>query len=139
MKATLIQCTNAKRDSAAPARDLYDPSTLFCKMRGYAQARGEPWFIVSAKHGLVDPDTVVEPYDDRGLSDETAMGVVADLERGGVDSVQIIGGKEYVEPLSELLREHGIEYEVLCDGLRIGERMSRLGELRKQEEYESIC
>lgn len=56
----LIPCGNAKLAHAAPARDLYTGS-LFRLARRFAEARG-PWWILSAKHGLVHPDTVLEPY-----------------------------------------------------------------------------
>lgn len=36
----------------------------------YAIGMGEPWVIVSAAHGVLQPDEVVEPYE-RGLSDLT--------------------------------------------------------------------
>jgi len=52
---TLIQCTNSKRDSVALARNLYDESRYFRLMRAWAEDRGDPWFILSAKHGLVPP------------------------------------------------------------------------------------
>ena len=56
----LIPCGGAKLDHAAPARDLYTGG-LFRLARRFAEARG-PWWILSAKHGLVHPDTELEPY-----------------------------------------------------------------------------
>ncbi len=38
-------------------------SDYFTKMRNYAEASGHPWFILSAEHGLVQPDEWLEPYD----------------------------------------------------------------------------
>src|SRR5690242_8242258 len=32
-------------------------------MRSYAEATGRPWFILSAEHGLVSPDTWLELYE----------------------------------------------------------------------------
>lgn len=57
----LVACCATKRDTACPARDLY-VSPLFKLSRRYVEQRGLPWMILSAKHGLLDPDTVVEPY-----------------------------------------------------------------------------
>ena len=43
------------------ARDLY-VSPLFAGRRAQAEASGLPWFVVSGRWGLLDPDDVVAPY-----------------------------------------------------------------------------
>jgi hypothetical protein len=58
----LVGCVKTKLDQAAPARDLYI-SPLFRGRRAYVERTCSRWFILSAKHGLVEPDTVLEPYD----------------------------------------------------------------------------
>lgn len=59
----LIGCGSAKRAEPAAARDLYTGS-LFRYRRRYAERFGKDgWMIISAKYGLVHPDTVIEPYD----------------------------------------------------------------------------
>lgn len=58
----LVGCAAAKLSRPAPARDLYT-SQLFRKASAYAAATCDQWFILSAKHGLVHPDTVLDPYD----------------------------------------------------------------------------
>jgi hypothetical protein len=58
----LVSCVAAKRSAAAPARDLYI-SDWFQKARAYVEKQGDPWFILSAKHGLVRPDQVLQPYE----------------------------------------------------------------------------
>lgn len=58
----LVTCCGQKLAHAAPARDLYT-SDLFRKARAWAETFGSRWFILSAKHGLLAPDAVVEPYD----------------------------------------------------------------------------
>jgi hypothetical protein len=58
----LVGCVKTKRDHAAPARDLYI-SPLFRGRRAYVERTCARWFILSAKHGLVEPDTLLEPYD----------------------------------------------------------------------------
>jgi len=69
----LVGCSGPKLDRAAPARDLYT-SALFKKARAYAEALGVEWGILSAKHGLVLPDTIVEPYDEK-LNGKTVGGL----------------------------------------------------------------
>lgn len=57
----LVACAAAKVQSAA-AKDLY-VSSLFRKSRTFAERNADSWYILSAKHGLVSPDQVIEPYD----------------------------------------------------------------------------
>jgi len=59
----VIACGGRKLPHPAPARELYT-GPLFRAARAWAeQSPGGRWFILSAHHGLVHPDTVVEPYD----------------------------------------------------------------------------
>ncbi len=59
----LVGCVKSKRSSSAPARDLYT-STLFHGRRGYVEATGDPGFVLSALHGVVDPEERLSPYDE---------------------------------------------------------------------------
>jgi hypothetical protein len=58
----LVGCASQKLKREAPARELY-VSTLFKKASTYAEANSDIWFVLSAKHGLVHPDQMLEPYD----------------------------------------------------------------------------
>lgn len=58
----LVGCAAAKLRRPAPARELYT-SQLFRKAAAYAEANSDRWYVLSAKHGLVAPDTILEPYD----------------------------------------------------------------------------
>jgi hypothetical protein len=60
--AILLGCVKTKVDHRAEARDLYC-SPLWARRRAYAEASGLPWLILSAKHGLVEPHSVLRPYD----------------------------------------------------------------------------
>lgn len=66
MKPThlLIGCGGRKLDRPAAACELYT-GPLFRAARAYAEASGIPWAVLSARHGLVMPSTVIEPYDCR--------------------------------------------------------------------------
>jgi len=125
-EATLITCTNAKRDRAAPARELYDESAYFRDMRAYAEARHGPWFILSAKHGLVEPSEVLEPYDAVGLSEPQAETIATDLADRGITSVHVTAGKRYTDPLTPELEAVGIDVVEVARGMKIGERRSWL-------------
>lgn len=60
--AIILGCVKTKRAGPAKAKDLY-VSAMFAKRRRYAEASGMPWFIFSAEHGIIDPETVIAPYD----------------------------------------------------------------------------
>lgn len=59
----LVACTKTKAPTPRQARDLYAASDWFAKARAYVEALRAPWFILSAEHGLLDPDQVVTPYE----------------------------------------------------------------------------
>lgn len=61
-RVILLGCVKQKRERRAPARHLYI-SALWRGRRAYAEAGGQEWLILSAKHGLLDPDQIVAPYD----------------------------------------------------------------------------
>jgi hypothetical protein len=58
----LVSCGRAKLDRPAPARELYIGST-FRMARRWAERNADRWYILSALHGVLDPDRVVDPYD----------------------------------------------------------------------------
>lgn len=136
---TLIQCTDSKRQEPSKAKLLYDKSTYFCKMRDYAEAKGNPWFILSAKHGLVHPETELEPYDAFSLSEQQATEIATEIASMGVCTVRLVAGWTYTNPLIPELEQHGVDVIELCAGLSIGERMQRLGELTAELENKSLC
>jgi hypothetical protein len=62
LRVGLVACGKSKLDHAAPARDLYT-GPLFRAASAYAERTYDAWFVLSAKHHLVHPDDVLEPYD----------------------------------------------------------------------------
>ncbi len=58
----LVACAKTKAAQPCAAKDLYR-SDWFRKARAYVEAQSAPWFILSARHGLLDPDAVVAPYE----------------------------------------------------------------------------
>lgn len=57
-----LPCGRRKLRSAAPARLMY-ASPRFGRLRSIAEILAADYCVVSAKHGLLDPDQVIEPYD----------------------------------------------------------------------------
>jgi hypothetical protein len=58
----LVGCVKGKGPTAAPAGELYT-SPLFVGRRRFVEGSCDRWFILSALHGLIDPNEVIEPYD----------------------------------------------------------------------------
>lgn len=59
----LVACASLKADSARPAKELYS-SVWFKKARTFAESNGDAWFILSSRHNLIAPETVIEPYNE---------------------------------------------------------------------------
>jgi hypothetical protein len=59
----LVSCVSKKSLTAEPAREFYG-SPWFMAVRCYVEATGDPWFVLSAKYGLVTPLQVLAPYDE---------------------------------------------------------------------------
>lgn len=102
----LIGCVKSKHNCSRVAKDLYN-SSLWRYRRAYAEWSGFPWYILSAKHGLLAPEAEIKPYD-LALSDLSAskcrawsQSVLDDLRKefpllqGTV--IDIHAGKRYVE------------------------------------------
>ena len=129
----LVSCVSAKRSTRAKAKDLY-VSPLFVKARAYVEKMGQPWFILSAQFGLVDPETVIPPYEltlnAMGVAARRAWAskVLGQLEPLLVDvqSLVFLAGQRYREHLAPALRERAIAVTVPMEGLRIGEQLSWL-------------
>jgi len=132
MKVLLIGCVGEKRPDPAPARDLY-ASTLFRLRRAYAEGVNLPWYILSAKHRLIDPDEIIAPYDTR-LSDlskveQRAWGakVFAQLEARlrplSGRTFEFHAGMDYVEVVRPHLQAVGATVLWPLKGLRIGEQL----------------
>lgn len=60
----ILACSASKLDRAAPARDLYT-GQLFRLSLQLADLCAERIVILSAKHGVVEADRVLEPYDEK--------------------------------------------------------------------------
>ena len=129
----LVSCVRRKSPAAAAAKDLYT-SDWFHKAREYVERTGQPWSILSAEHGLLHPDTILEPYDKtlRTMPIDQrrawAQRVLVDIERrlGDAESVVLLTSRRYREFLEPALRERGFDVHVPMKGLRIGEQLAWL-------------
>ncbi|MGY1640860.1 DUF6884 domain-containing protein [Geodermatophilus sp. SYSU D00703] len=138
----LVGCSDSKAPSARPAERLFT-GAAFVKGRAHALATGRPWYVLSARWGLLAPDDVVAPYDvylaDRPTQYRTAWGawVVAQLaERHGLRgaAVEVHAGEAYCLPLAGPLAAAGATLHQPLAGLRQGERLAWYGRARNDLE-----
>lgn len=125
-----VSCVKGKRDHAAPAKDLYR-STYFTESKTYAMRRFPRWYILSARHGLVEPDQVIAPYEltlntmPVGERRQWADRVLADIlaRTAPTDALTFLTGTRYHELLVGPLRERGYTVHLPMQGLRFGEKL----------------
>jgi cytoplasmic iron level regulating protein YaaA (DUF328/UPF0246 family) len=131
----LVSCVSKKQSIALPAKSLY-LSDWFKKASAYAIQNADHWYILSAKYGLLDPDTVIEPYDEtlnimpiaarRLWGKEVLENLLQKTEEG--DKLIFLAGQRYREFLIQPLKSRGYQIEIPMAGLRIGEQLRWLGQ-----------
>lgn len=128
----LVSCVAGKQATACAARDLYT-SPLFRMSRRLAELVCSEWGILSAKHGLVMPDDVIEPYNEtlnRMPVDQRRLWAVktrrALVRRWPGRRFMILAGLRYATALSGLRT-----YDPLYN-LPIGKRLQRLKQLLEE-------
>lgn len=131
----LIACSGSKLDHAAPALELYTGQAFRFAVR--AAADGDI-LILSALHGLVEPDTVLEPYNvtlstmsaaDRAAWAET---VADDLDFYAHRPIVVLAGADYAAACSRLPRA---DYPL--KGLGIGMQLQCLKNMVQDLENEA--
>lgn len=134
MRIGLVGCVKDKASVALPAEHLYR-STLFVGRRRYVERTCDRWFVLSARHGLIEPATIVEPYDEtlktKGRAERRhwSESVLEQLDTALGDLVgitfEIHAGAEYRDHgLASGLIARGAALEVPAAGMRIGEQLA---------------
>ena len=140
----LVSCVAEKLDHSAPAKNLYT-SQLFIKAKRYIEAKGYSWAILSALHGLVEPDQLVAPYEytlnrmdiksRRLWAIKVHQQIKEMLPTGGL--IRVFAGEAYRQFLIPLLKQDGYMIEVPLEGLKIGEQLAWY--IRRTEEAEGVA
>lgn len=131
MKIVLISCVSQKQDHKCKAQDLYT-SALFKYNLQYARLLNpDKIFILSAKYGLLELKSVIEPYN-LSLNNfrvnklkEWSNTVISQLEKVTDlqnDNFIFLAGKKYRKYLIENLNN----YEIPMEGLTIGRQLQFL-------------
>ena len=123
--ATASACCCSPRPASSPTRPATAAELFrgpgFVRARELAATSGTPWFVLSAKHGLLEPADVVGPFDlqlgERSSAYRSAWGewVVAQLgERVPLEGavVEVHGGVDFAQPLRQPLGDRGAGLEL---------------------------
>ena len=132
MKIGLISCTKKKSNIRCVAKNMYLPSNLFKKAWGYAKKHYDKTFILSAKHGLLEPNSIIEPYNET-LNNKSkkerllwstrifkSLNEFIEIE----DEIYFHAGLKYREFLEPLLLKMGIKCFSPLEGLGIGQQLA---------------
>jgi len=130
----LVSCVKTKRETSTTPKDLYT-SSYFKKMRSYAEQYHDEWWILSAKHGLIDPEgDPIEPYDETlsrarvAKKREWANRVADQLDDRELlfEDVTLVfhAGKDYYGELVPLIEDSGVVIKIPTEGLAIGEKQA---------------
>jgi len=130
-KIVLISCVSQKQLYRSKAKDLYI-SALFKKNLAYARRLNpDAIYILSAKYGLLDLETEIDPYnqtlntmsaaENRSWAEKVLqqLGRVADLKQ---DHFIFLAGEKY----RKNLLPHLFSYEIPMEGLTIGRQLQAL-------------
>lgn len=142
LTVALIGCSKTKSTKAryqeVEAKRLYT-SDLFRKRVQFVERRGLPWFIISAKCGLLKPTTMLRDYD-ATMSElvglkllEWHLGVahklVVELQEFGVSKLSNVtlefhAGSKYCEPLGSILQQFGVKLSKPTATMGIGQQLA---------------
>jgi hypothetical protein len=124
-RVVLIASSGVTATSPQPAATLFE-SGGFAAARDHAVRSGHPWFVLSAKHGLLDPGDVVGPFDvqigDQASGYRATWGewVVAQLAaRVQLQDavVEVHGGVDFAQPLRAPLTRRGAVLDIPLPGM----------------------
>src|SRR5690625_998756 len=136
MKIGLVSCSKAKKGHICSAREMYSESNTFRLSLEYLEKTCDKIFILSAKHGLLDLEDTIQPYDEtlvekpvaerRKWADEVILKLKekTDLEK---DQFIILAGQKY----NEFLLEHIKKFQLPLEGLTMFKRVPKLKEMIK--------
>lgn len=134
MRIGLVSCVKSKLNWPAVARNLYT-SALFRGARGAVENTCDAWYVLSAEHGLVAPDDVLEPYEKTLTTASTterrlwARRVLGQIDRalGPIRGVEfeVHAGRAYLYfGLIDGLRDRGATVLDPLQGLPLGKRLA---------------
>lgn len=146
IKFGLIACSKSKQGKDQPdqiykAKNLYN-SWLFDGRMKAVENHCEEWAIMSAKHGFVAPDDELTWYDKQiselSADEQHALAEsVATHLPDNVDTLMVLMGRDYFEPLTEALPEDITVWDPL-KGVGLFDQRSELKELAMPQDQQTL-
>ncbi len=159
----LIGCGKKKRTFACPARELYI-GPLFTAAREWAEANADAYWIASAKHLILAPDQVIEPYDlsMRDLDAETRRTRARQIQlhfrsrwidfctfeknaRGFIVAktrprVVLLASRDYLLGFYEWRERHrdSFAFEMPLEGMGIGQQLAWLRQTKRRTAHQLL-
>ncbi|MGE3279555.1 MAG: DUF6884 domain-containing protein [Alphaproteobacteria bacterium] len=135
----LVSCSKQKAAGSTAAEHLYT-SPRFRFARAYARGKFDAWYILSAKHFLVEPSKVLDPYDlslnDMALADRKVWArQVADelvIRESPPKHLTILAGESYRVPLVGFLNNLGYIIDVPLAHMDQGTQLKWLKEQARE-------
>lgn len=136
---TVISCGKAKsKKSRCAAKDAYIGRGFTLKRR-FAELNGYPWFILSAKYGLMKPNRIIEPNYDEVIRSKHEMEIASQKigkqlreypEFSNSSEILFLGPQSYAESLRNALPvRHRSKLMHLTKGLKQGESQKAIKNL----------
>jgi hypothetical protein len=129
-RIAFVSCVKTKSTTPELAERLYI-SPWFRMAREWARRNAERWFILSAEHGLLSPDTLVAPYEttlnrmaieDRKRWSSHVAWQMDELNVKG-DLAVVLAGERYREFLMNQLVIRFENVKVPMKGLMMGQQL----------------
>ena len=136
----LIACSKTKGSHRDLARNIYI-SPLYRKSVLATKAWGVPFSILSAKHGLLGPDELIEPYKltlkgkSISFKSQWAARVTTQIHEQ-LDSQKhliVLAGDDYLQPLLATPTDRPPNYFIPMKGLSLGNRLAFLNQCTRLE------
>jgi cytoplasmic iron level regulating protein YaaA (DUF328/UPF0246 family) len=109
-KIVIITCGKSKSlDSKCSAKNAYNGRSFQLKKK-YAELSNNPWFILSAKYGFIQPDDIIEPNYDKTIKTKKEIRTLANLiasqipnylEFAIADEIIFLGPESYEESIKK--------------------------------------
>ena len=132
MKIGLLASTKQKQPYASYAKDMYKASPLFSAAYQYTSQTYDRLYVLSAKHYLLHPDEVIEPYDAtlnkmpakerRDWAREVVIRMKERIPMHAVEAIYIHAGQQYWQYLVPLLEQEKYRCFVPIKGMNVGEQ-----------------
>ncbi len=146
MRLVIIGCGKSKSWDRYPdavptkAKDIYI-GPYFRLNRRYAERLGCDWMVFSAKYGFMRPDFVIpRSYDVTFNKRSTCPISVPELKRqveeqglGRYDEITVLGGRDYVDRVSESFAHTHAKIEAPFAGYGMGQQMHMINERLREE------